>query len=35
MYYQISPRVEYKLSDKGKSLESILVQMAEWGENQL
>jgi DNA-binding HxlR family transcriptional regulator len=28
---EVPPRVEYELSKKGKSLESILIQMAKWG----
>ena len=31
-YPEIPPRVEYELSEKGRSLEGILTQMADWGE---
>lgn len=31
-YPEVPPRVEYKLSEKGASLRSILIQMADWGE---
>lgn len=32
-YPQIPPKVEYKLSDKGKSLMEVLDQLCVWGEN--
>ncbi len=32
-YQEIPPKVEYYLSDKGKSLMPILDQLCEWGEN--
>ena len=31
-YREIPPRVEYSLSELGKSLESVLLAMHEWGE---
>jgi len=31
-YQEIPPRVEYSLSELGKSLESVLLAMHEWGE---
>ena len=32
-YSQIPPKVEYSLSDRGKSLMSVLDQLCVWGEN--
>lgn len=32
-YPQIPPKVEYSLSDKGKSLMNVLDQLCVWGEN--
>ncbi|GHO55182.1 winged helix-turn-helix transcriptional regulator [Ktedonobacter robiniae] len=32
VYAQVPPKVEYSLTELGRSLESILLQMAEWGE---
>lgn len=29
---EVPPRVEYELSDKGKTLEDILIQLTVWGE---
>lgn|SRR5690606_5874023 len=31
-YPEVPPRVEYKLSKKGQTLKSILVEMSNWGE---
>lgn len=30
-YAEVPPRVEYSLSEKGKSLTSILIQLQDWG----
>lgn len=30
-YYQVPPKVEYSLSEKGKSFVPILVNLCEWG----
>ena len=32
-YQQIPPKVEYSLSDRGKSLMAVLDQLCVWGEN--
>lgn len=32
VYAQVPPKVEYSLTELGRSLESILLQIAEWGE---
>lgn len=31
MYAEVPPRVEYEVTEFGRSLESILVQMQDWG----
>lgn len=31
-YPEVPPRVEYKLSEKGESLENILIELSQWGE---
>ena len=35
VYAQVPPKVEYRLSDYGKTLKPILLAMREWGANQL
>ncbi|KAB7666060.1 winged helix-turn-helix transcriptional regulator [Bacillus sp. B1-b2] len=35
IYQQIPPKVEYELSDYGKSLEPILTALCNWGENHI
>ncbi len=31
VYAEVPPRVEYRLTDKGASLESVLIHMRDWG----
>lgn len=31
-YPEVPPRVEYQLSEKGKTLDKILVELSQWGE---
>lgn len=35
VYAEVPPKVEYSITDKGKSLESILELMCEWGEKNM
>lgn len=35
VYPEVPPRVEYELSEKGKTLDSILNQLSEWGEEHV
>ncbi len=32
VYAQVPPKVEYSLTDKGRSLNSVLTQMRDWGQ---
>lgn len=35
VYAEVPPRVEYSITEKGKSLEEILELMCEWGEKNM
>ena len=35
VYAEVPPRVEYSITEKGKSLETILELMCEWGEKNI
>jgi DNA-binding HxlR family transcriptional regulator len=35
IYQQIPPKVEYSVTEKGRSLYPILEMMCEWGENNI
>jgi len=35
IYAQIPPKVEYSLTDKGRSLEVVLVHMRDWGQQHI
>ena len=34
VYPQVPPKVEYMLTDRGKSLRQVLIVMSQWGEQQ-
>ena len=35
VYPQVPPKVEYMLTDRGKSLRQVLIVMSQWGEQQI
>ncbi len=35
VYAEVPPRVEYSLTDKGKALKNVLIEMREWGNQYL
>ncbi|MBB1124191.1 winged helix-turn-helix transcriptional regulator [Limosilactobacillus albertensis] len=35
VYNQVPPKVEYSLTDEGKSLRNILLAMSDWGEKRI
>ena len=35
VYAQVPPKVEYSLTDKGRSLEPVLINMRDWGQVQI
>lgn len=35
VYNQVPPKVEYSLTDEGKSLRNILLAMSDWGESRV
>ncbi|WP_275400274.1 winged helix-turn-helix transcriptional regulator [Enterococcus faecium] len=35
VYNQVPPKVEYSLTEEGKSLREVLIAMSEWGENRI